>query len=874
MFVFGRRPDHAIEPGRARPFLCALLLLGACCLPAAAAEGDKGLLLADGAQAKVPVVISAKASDGTKAVAAELAEYLGKISGAKFEVMAGDGSAGIVLGTLAEFPDPALDEPLELRGPGGFDGREAFAIRTEPGRLRLIGRTELGASHAAYALLESLGCRWFFQAPEWEVVPSTPALHADLNRDDRPSILARRIWYGGSFFEHEPQSLPVRDYFGWLRRNRMAQSFTVNCAHAWQAIIAENHATFEQHPEYRALVGGKRQGEQLCVSNAGLRELVVRWTLEYLKKNPAADMVSLETSDGGGQCECAECAKLGTISDRAFGLANEAARAVAKAHPNKMVGMLAYFEHSEPPAAALEPNVYVQLTAGFTRGRYTFDELMELWPQKCKNMGFYDYFSVWPWDYDQFPGGRVNDTNYLRTQIPRYRAAGGTSLDCESSANWGLHGRGYYLANKLMWDPKADVDALLADFHDKAFGPAAAAMARYYDRMDKGNRPLVSAHLLAMGYRDVEEASKLAADRPDVQARLDHVKQYLRSVHLRWIEGGAPDKAAKRAATLAALTQGHRTRYAYMTHYVAIRGGWAATAAAEFGEPSWAWDPNNPAAPKPPWMVDKPYTREETEAEFREGLAFFQPDPVEERQFSSDLVPVDFPAPAQPADAAAAPPPPPPVESVQTYILTVPYVLYSVAGEPLEFTLVAGTIAHYRDMAPTRWTVTDAAGKRVGTDRIPLDGQPRPLSVAVPGPGLYRLEVDAMAGWQIRVAPGRRASVALERAKSPDHAAWMQPMHFYVPKGTRELHYYWYGQPHRVHGPDGAILKEVATRGEFVKVPVPAGADGKPWHFSQIMPGTLWLFNAPNYLAASPAALLVPRELAEADGLPVPGPPK
>jgi hypothetical protein len=88
-----------------------------------------------------------------------------------------------------------------------------------------------------------------------------------------------------------------------------------------------------------------------------------------------------------------------------------------------------------------------------------------------------------------------------------------------------------------------------------------------------------------------------------------------------------------------------------------------------------------------------------------------------------------------------------------------------------------------------------------------------------------------------------------------------------VPKGTRELQYYWFGQPHRVHGPDGAVLKEVKTKGEFVKIPVPPGADGRTWHFSQLMLGYLWLFNAPNYLAASPAALLVPRELAERDGL-------
>ena len=65
---------------------------------------------------------------------------------------------------------------------------------------------------------------------------------------------------------------------------------------------------------------------------------------------------------------------MGSVSDRAFGLANEVARAVAREHPGKMVGMLAYNDHCEPPSFPLEPNVYVQLTAGFIRGRHTFDE--------------------------------------------------------------------------------------------------------------------------------------------------------------------------------------------------------------------------------------------------------------------------------------------------------------------------------------------------------------------------------------------------------------------------------------------------------------------------------------------------------------------
>ncbi len=818
-------------------------------------KAPAGLLLAENGQALLPIVISAHALPETRLVAAELSQCLRRITSARFSVEVGDGSRGIVLGALAEFPDPALRKPLEVRK--GFDGKEAFVIRTEPHRLRLIGATSLGASHAAYALLEELGCRWFFESPEWEVIPSLPTLRVKINRDDRPAILVRRIWFGGGMFEYGPNAPPVRDYAAWTRHNRMAQSFTIYCSHAWQTIIAENKAAFDAHPEYFALVGGKRQGEQMCVSNPALRALVTRWALDFLARNPASDMVSVETSDGGGQCECDACARLGTLSDRVFGLANEVGRAVAREHSGKMVGLYAYNEHCEPPSFALEPNVYVQLTAGFTRGRYSFDELVDLWPRKCRNMGFYEYLSVWPWDFDQLPGGRANDTAYLRRQIPLYMKRGATSLDCESSGNWGLHGRGYYLSSKLMWNPKADVEAVLADFYDKAFGPAAAPMQHYYERFDRGSKPLMSEHLLGMGFRDVAEASRLAADRPDVQARLDQIKHYLRSVHLRWMVDRAADKTQRKALTLSALTLGYRTRYGYMNHWIGMRDDWAHRASKEFDEP--AWSPYDPT-PNKVWAVARPYTHVETELEFQEGLAFFRPDAeVQEKRFSSDLVPVEFAAP----QAA-------PAESVQSYQYGQPYWLYSIKGEALELSVVTGTIAHYRDMAPAHWNVTDAAGKSIAGGRLPLDGKLHPLAVKVPRRGQYRLEFDdSTAGWQIRVAPGRMASIALDPARHVEHAGWMQPMYFYVPKGTRELQYYWWGNPHRVHGPDGAILAEVTTRGTFVKIPVPPGADGKTWHFSQMMLGSLWLFNAPNYLAASPAALLIPREVAQRDGLDV-----
>ena len=174
-------------------------------------------------------------------MAAELADYLGRIAGTKFEVQTGDGSKGIVLGTLAEFPNPSLEKPLEIRNT--YDGREAYAIRTDTHRLLLIGATDLGVSHAAFRFLETLGCRWFFPVREWEVVPRMPSIVVSLDESDRPRILSRSIAYGYGFFADpgRPRNRGAQqDYLDWARHNRMASSLRIHAGHAWQAIIIAN----------------------------------------------------------------------------------------------------------------------------------------------------------------------------------------------------------------------------------------------------------------------------------------------------------------------------------------------------------------------------------------------------------------------------------------------------------------------------------------------------------------------------------------------------------------------------------------------------------------------------------------------------------
>ena len=803
------------------------------------------ILLARGNRALMPVVVSAAASGSTKAAAAELAVYLQRITGARFEVKTGDGASGIVLGTVRDFPVPALAKALEIRN--GFDGREAYAIRTTPTRLLLLGATEMAVPHAAFRFLEELGCRWFFPSKTWEVVPTIPTLRFGRDITDRPSILARRIWYGwGTSFGGEVNPAtglsPEAEYQSWRRHNRQAQSFHVNAGHAWENILAAHKPEFDAHPEYRALVGGKREGAQFCVSNTGLRKLVVDHAMDFLENNPGADMVSVDPADTPAHCECAECAKLGSVSDRVFGLANEVARAVRKAYPGKMVGLYTYSAHADAPSFDLEPDVHVQFVpASF--GKMTAAERLAAWPRRCKNMGFYDYYSVWLFDYDHIPGGAAANVTAVRDGIRDHARRNATSMDAESSNNWGPNGRGYYVANKLMWNPDADLSAILDDFYAKAFGPAAPAMKRYYERIDAGNKPLLSRHLMALAVRDVDEAARRAARRPDVLARIDDIKHYLRYEYLYWRMKAAKDDQEKNAISLDTMRNVYRTRFSYLTHWEAIRQN--------------GWKPRGGEGPEA-WQIKTPYTREETDREWREVLTFFQPRPVgKQKRFSDDLVPVRFPGS------------PPPVATFQKYQEGSRYAFYSLNGEPLEMDIDPGTL--YNGIH--QYWIKDASGKELRYER-PKGGTPFTLRAPVPGPGLYYLDyTDGGALWSIKVAPGRVVSIPLQNDKGYRTVAVMQDMYFYVPRGTKQIEYYYAqtayqaGGPHQVLDPSGGVVKDVNVDGDFVIVPVPAGMDGKPWRFRNPSFGHFWFFNVPNVLAASPGALLVPREVARKDGL-------
>ena len=235
---------------------------------------------------------------------------------------------------------------------------------------------------------------------------------------DRPKILSRRIWWGYGFFADDGHP-DGRQRPGRLRGVGPAQPHgpvrrrsTPGTPGKRSSRTTRKSST--QHPEYLALVKGERKGPQLCVCNPAVRKLAVEYALGGSAKNPDArhgldgDLRRQRPLRVRALPEARQHLGPGLRPGQRRG------QDVAQKSPGQD-GRHAGLQRALRAAVAspLEPNVYVQSTAGFIRGRYTHDELIDLWPKDCRNLGFYEYFSVWLWDFDM-PPRRATAANVTR----------------------------------------------------------------------------------------------------------------------------------------------------------------------------------------------------------------------------------------------------------------------------------------------------------------------------------------------------------------------------------------------------------------------------------------------------------------------------
>ncbi|MDP7288102.1 MAG: DUF4838 domain-containing protein [Phycisphaerae bacterium] len=789
------------------------------------------------------VVVGSKASDRVRAAGATLAEYLGRISSAKFKVIVGDGATGLAVGLAGDFPKLGLAGRLAVRD---VDDREHYLLKSHSRGVHIIGATESAVEHAVWDLLYRLGHRQFFPGPTWEVIPRTPNLSIAVNADERPDYRARRIWYGFGLWDHNR-----KPYEQWCARNRAVLGFNLRTNHAYQGIIGANRKAFDANPEFYGLLDGKRTSTKICIGNPKLRALVAAHAIRYFEKRPDADSISMDPSDGGGWCQCDQCAKLGSVSDHALTLANAVADAVNRRFKNKYVGMYAYSQHSPPPNIRVHPNVVISVATGFIRGGYTVDELIEGWAAKGATIGMREYYSVIMWSRNLPGRARGTNLEYLRKTIPHFHAKGARFMSAESGDCWGPCGLGYYLAARMLWDvdEAKRTDALVDDFLTRAFGPAAETMGKFYRLIDGANQPLLCDDLLGQMYRLLDKADKLA-DTSEIRARIGDLVLYTHYVEL-FRDYRSAKGVERQAAFERLIRHSYRIRGTMMVHSKAIYRD-VVRRDKQVAIPSGAeWGVSEA---RNPWKSSKSFSRAELKGILAAGIAKYKVVEIKSVEFGMELVP------ATPLKLAK-------VElgsagshgrGVQTF-----YTWIDKPSAPISLKVTGGLIAHYRDRGDAKVELWRGE-VRVANGATKPDDVERTIVLQAKQTGLHKITVsDGNDATRVRWPDNTPMTIVSSRP-APANLSMRWSLYFYVPKGAKTVGLFADGAGTLLDGSGNTLIKFDARKPGFHSIPVPKGQSGKLWKFHQCS-GKRILLNVPPQLARNERELLLPKQLVDRD---------
>jgi len=449
------------------------------------------------------VVIADNATPATQMGAQDLANYAGRISGQKIEVVplsrytagaqglsffVGEDAGEKVLGSkLAPWK---TEEWLQKTVPQGL----VLAGHDQPGKATSLS-VAAGSQLAIYTLLdETLGVKWFWPGPFGEHVPrNADAVIPVLDVRRTPEFIIRQYSVGyGSVHTAELKEETAK----WSRRTRQGWVPKAWFGHSWYSAFnfRDKEALaklVEQKPEWFALVKGERKPPQMCTTNPEVIDHMVDFVLADTKNK----ITSISPSDGFGFCECERCRALDVpgllsydgknpqLSDRIFTYANEIARRVREKDPDKGVGIFAYTFYNKPPVRIkkLEPNLYLSfvyqaMAFADPQHQAEWKHGVEEWQKVSAHMimreGWGNHYLL---DLPFIHAKQIGESFSFASKRGFLAAYG------EGSKAFSTQAPNSWAVMRLMWSPQQDSAKMLGDFYRDAYGPAAPAMRKYFE---------------------------------------------------------------------------------------------------------------------------------------------------------------------------------------------------------------------------------------------------------------------------------------------------------------------------------------------------------------------------------------------------------
>jgi hypothetical protein len=387
----------------------------------------------------------------------------------------------------------------------------------------------LGTRYAVCDLLNRLGVRWFMPGEYGEVVPKTATLRIpELSISERPDFPMRSFFACGASGQAMTDEREL-----WMVHNRMnpRSEFWFGLpgdSSIWHVMPRDK---INDYPEWFALQpDGTRLAGMPCMSDemrrndpdyAGKPRLLDA-LVDYVGKNVENShmVTAFSPDDGAPTCDCELCRRSsnrfstgvrtigGPQTDRDapggdavpeyltsqeyFFFVNGLLDKVGQKYPGHVIATNGYANRYAPPEVGPEFNKYHNLTIMYADiagcSLHRFDD-RGCW-QNQQQYSFLKRWAqlsdkVWCYNYNYTilvtKGSLTPMVKRIRTNIPMVKDAGSIGFCDQDNVDIMQLGIPTYVSRfALEWNTKVDLDAVLADFYQKWFGPAAGPMSDYY----------------------------------------------------------------------------------------------------------------------------------------------------------------------------------------------------------------------------------------------------------------------------------------------------------------------------------------------------------------------------------------------------------